>query len=186
MSSMIFKSKLLREEIKHWIAILALFLWAVTATIVAISRTEKTILIGIDDAGTRIITNNSDRLIQSELKNFLSYFINHYYSYDEKTFIGQIGISTDLMSEDLWSRNREELLGLNQRLQKTPLTQVVEIESMDLIEPGKVEVLLALNVRSRLNTQIVKLKVLMEFKARERSDKNPWPFEITEVADAKI
>lgn len=183
---MIFKSKLLREEIKHWLLVASLSLWALTATIYAISKSEKMILIGVDDVGTRIITDSKDRLLQSELKNFLKVFFETYYSYDEKNYLTQIGTATELMTNELWERNKDHLLEINEKLQKTPLAQSMEIESIDLIDQGKVEAILMLKIRSRIQEQKVRLKVNLEFKKNERSEKNPWGFQITEVSDAAI
>lgn len=184
--SLVFKSKLLRNEIKHWILISCLVLWGVTASLYALSKTEKMILIGVDDAGTRLITANSDRLLQSELKNFLKTFFESYYAYDEKNFLEQIGRATEIMSDDLWQRNKDKLLELNQKLQKTPLSQKMEMETIDLLDQGKVEAILVLKIRSRINEQKIRLKVVVEFKKHERTEKNPWGFEVTELSDAVI
>jgi hypothetical protein len=47
-----------------------LFLWGFTATIYAISKEEKTVLIGIDENGTRIIENTDDPLLKTEIVPF--------------------------------------------------------------------------------------------------------------------
>ena len=120
--SLIFKSKLLRNEIKHWILIGCLLLWGLTASVYAFSKSEKIILIGIDDAGTRIVTSSQDRLLQSELKNFLKAFFQTYYVYDESSFIEQMGRATEMMSDSLWQRNKDHLSELQQKLQKSPLS----------------------------------------------------------------
>jgi hypothetical protein len=51
-----------------------LFLWGITATIYAISKEEKTVLIGIDENGTRIIENTDDPLLKTEIVAFLRHF----------------------------------------------------------------------------------------------------------------
>lgn len=184
--SLIFKSKLLRNEIKHWLLVGSLGVWGLTATIYAFSKSEKLILVGIDDAGVRLITANSDRLLQAELKSFIKAFFEYYYVYDEKTFLDQIGHATELMSDDLWRRNKDKLLEIQQKLQKTPLSQSMEIETIDLLEQGKIEAVLGLKVRARLNEQKVRLRGVIEFKKHERNEKNPWGFEIVELSDAVI
>lgn len=180
---LIFTSKLYREEFKHWILILALSIWAITASVFALTNRKETVLIGIDDVETRIITSSSDRLIRSEIKNFLTKFLNLYYSYDEKTFSEHLGSATELMSSDLWDRSKPKLLELNDKLKKLPLTQQAEILKIDSLEPGKVEAILALQITSRMNTQKVKLKVQLEYRKAERTQNNPWGFEVTEVSD---
>ncbi|MBS1972652.1 MAG: hypothetical protein JSU04_20255 [Bdellovibrionales bacterium] len=184
--SLVFKSKLLREQIKHWVLVVSLSIWAFSVSVIALTKSEKVILIGIDDAGARIITENKDRLIQSELKNFLKAFFDSYYVYDEKNFLHKIGSATEIMTDDLWQRNKDRLLDLHQKLQNTPLSQTMEIESIDLVEPGKVEAILGINIHSRMNQQKVRLKVNLEFKKNDRNEKNPWGFEVTELSDAVI
>lgn len=90
------------------------------------------------------------------------------------------------MSDDLWQRNKDRLLELNQKLQKNPLSQAMEVETIDLIAQGKVEAVLILKIRSRMNEQKIRLKVVIEFKKHERTEKNPWGFEITELNDAVL
>lgn len=184
--SLIFKSKLLREEIKHWLLMGCLCLWALTATVYALSKSEKVILIGVDDVGARLITEDKDRLLQSELKNFLKAFFESYYVYDEKNFLQKIGNATEMMTVDLWQKNKDRLLELHQKLQKTPLSQTMEVESIDLVDQGRVEAILGISVHSRMNEQKVRLKVILEFRRNERSEKNPWGFQITELSDAVI
>ena len=197
--SLIFKSKLIRHEIKHWLLIASLLLWGITGTVYAFTKSQKIILIGIDEAGTRLVTASSDRLLQSELKNFLKTFFDAYYVYDEKNYLDQIGKATEIMTDELWQKNKDRLLELHEKLQKNPLSQSMEIESIDLVEAsgqdssgagtgshGKIESVLVIKVHSRLVEQKVRLKVNIEFKKHERDEKNPWGFEITELTDAVI
>lgn len=186
MIKLIFKSKLLREQILYWATIVTLCIWAVSATAWAFLKTNKTVLIGIDEAGTRIITNSSDRLVQSELKGFLKYFFEMYYSYNDKNFNERMGLSTDLFSISLFERQRDKILQLGQHLKKTPLSQSCEVQTIDRIENNKLEANLVLKVQSRLSTQDVHLKVSLSYERVERSERNPWGFEITEISDAAL
>lgn len=177
------KSKLLRNEIKHWLLVMALTLWGLVATSFAFSKKEKILLIGIDDAGVRTITSQSDRLLKAQLQNFMFEFLKLYYAYDEKSFLSNVGKATDLFSEDLWNQKKTELSELNSKLQKNPLTQKLQVEAIDLIENGKIETSLLLKIHSRLNTQEVKLQVFIEYKESERSSSNPWGYQITGITE---
>lgn len=184
--NLIFTSKLYREEFKHWVLILALTLWALIASVFAFRNQSKTILIGIDDIGTRVIAESSDRLLQSELKNFLNTFFDQYYTYDDKNFSDRVGKATEMMSSSLWDSVKDKLLEQNEKLKKNPLSQFAEIQSIDLIDQGRIEAILNLKIKSRLNEQTVRLKVNLEFKKVSRSEKNPWGFEVVELSDATI
>ena len=183
---MIFKSKLYREEIKHWLVVISLFLWAVLASIFALRNNSKIILIGIDDYGSKIITDSNDRILQNELKNFLKSFLLTYYGYDEKSFSSQIESASNLMNFDLWERVKPKLLEQKEKLTKLPLLQVPDIESIDMIETGKIEAILNLSIKAKLNEQKVRLKVRLSFVKAPRTEMNPWGFEIVEVSDVVL
>lgn len=182
----IFKSKLYREEIKHWLLTGVLLLWGMVSTIFAIQNRKQTLLIGIDEAGSRIISDSKDRLIQVELKQFFKYFLDQYYTYNQDTFSERVGLATELMTLDLWEREKTKLIDLKDKLSKNPLSQFSEIESVDLVGQNKIEAILKIKIKSRLNEQVLKLKVTLEFKKQERSETNPWNYQITELSDAVI
>lgn len=182
----VLKSKLYREEIKHWLLIVSLFVWAIIATIVVFRNSSKIILVGIDESGARIISESTDRLLRLETKQFLKFFIDHYYTYDQVTFSEQMGLSTEIMSTDLWEKEKSKLIELKTKLDQNPLSQTADIENMDLVDQNKVEAILKIKITSRMNEQIVRLKVILEFKKQERSDKNPWNYQITELSDVVL
>lgn len=184
--SLIFKSKLYRDEFKHWALITGLFMWALLASYFALRNESKTLLIGIDESGSRIISESNDRILKNELKNFLKSFLDNYFNYDEKTFSTQIGLAADLMSKDLWEKQKTKLVELKEKLQKTPLTQTAEIESLDLIDSNKIEGILVLKIKSRINEQKVRLKVSLTFSKTPRTESNPWGYEISEVSDVVL
>ncbi|MDG0816485.1 VirB8/TrbF family protein [Bdellovibrio svalbardensis] len=186
MIKLLYKSKLLRESILYWLSFIALLLWAVTATAWAVLKSDKTVLIGIDEAGTRIITTSSDRLVQSELKAFLKYFFEMYYSYNELNFNERMSLSTDLFSNDLWALQRDKIAQLGVNLKKTPLSQSAEIQSIDRIDNSKIEAILLLTIRSRMSEQKVRLKVILSYRRSERTEKNPWGYEVDELSDATL
>lgn len=186
MISLIYKSKLLREEIKHWLAIVALSLWGLIATIFAFSRSNRMVVIGMDEAGTRIISSTSDRLVQNELKAYLKSFFDLYYSYSDVTYNERMKLATDMFSEDLWQREKEKIAKIGDNLKKMPLEQKMVIESIDRVDNDKLEAILALSIRTRMNEQKVKLRVVINYKRTERSEMNPWGFEITDISDATL
>ncbi len=184
--ALIFKSKLYREEIKHWLAIGTLFIWAVLSTGYAIKKESKTILIAIDEAGSRLVTDSNDRILKNELKNFVSEFIANYYTYNENTFSDQVGRASDLMSTDLWESEKDRLMLLKKKLVENPLSQRSEIISLDLVNSDKVEGTISVTIWSRMNEQKVKLKIGLKISKTKRTAANPWGYEIAEVKDESI
>ena len=184
--ALIFKSKLYRDEIKHWALMFVLLAWAILASYFALRNESKTILIGIDESGSRIISETSDRILKSELKNFLKSFLENYYNYDEKNYSAQMGFAADYMSKDLWENQKPKLIEIKSKLEKVPLSQTSEIESLDLIDQNKVEGILILKVKSKINEQIVKLKISLNFSKAPRTETNPWGYEIQEISDVML
>lgn len=186
MINFLFRSKLLRESILYWATLVALLMWAIIATAFAFLKSDKTVLIGIDEAGTRIIASTSDRLVQSELRNFLKYFFEMYYSYNDQNYNERMSLSTDLFSNALWEQQRDKIVQLGVNLKKTPLSQSMEIQSIDRIDNSKIEAFLLLTIHARMNDQKVKLKVQLSYQRVQRNEKNPWGFEVMEISDVSL
>jgi hypothetical protein len=184
--SLVFKSKLYREEIKHWLLIGALSIWAISATIYGIRTKQTTLLIGIDENGSRLITDTNDRFLKSELKNFINEFISSFYTYNESTFSDQVGKASDLMSKELWELQKSKLLELKAKLAKSPLSQRAEILSIDLVNNDRIEATIGLTIWSRMNEQKVILKVILNVQKAARTETNTWGYEILEVKDEVI
>ncbi|QDK37912.1 hypothetical protein [Bdellovibrio sp. NC01] len=186
MIKLIYKSKLMREEIKHWIALISLGVCALLSIAWGLSKKEKIIVIGMDEAGTRLIANQSDRLIQNELKVFFKNFFELYYGYNDVNYNERMRLATDLFSEELWQEEREKITQIGANLKKTPLSQSVEILSIDRVDNFKIEAILLLKIKARMNDQQVKLKVNIEYRKTERTEANAYGYEITSITDAAI
>lgn len=182
----IFKSKLYREEIKHWALIVTLIAWASLATLLALRNNNKVILIGVDESGMRLVTDSKDILVQPELRQFVQTFVNNYYTYEKSNFSERVGAAADLMTQELWEREKSKVLGIKQKLENFPLSQDSELISMDLIEKNLVEAIVNIRIKSRLSSQVVKLKLTLKLSRTERSEQNPWSYEIMELSDATL
>jgi len=183
---LIFTSKLFRDEIKHWLLIASLAIWASVATFFALKNNSKTILIGIEESETRIIGETNDRILQNELKNFVNHFINNYYSYDDQSFGDRISLASDLMAESLWDNQKTKLIELQEKLKSVPLSQFAEVVSMDKIDSNKVEAVLDLTLKSKLSEHKVKLKLTLIYSKSKRTESNPWGYQIEELSDATL
>ncbi len=184
--ALIFKSKLYREEIKHWALICLLLVWASLATALAIANKQKIILIAVGGDETRIITENKDHALKSELKNFVQAFLQNYYGFTESTFDQNMSIASDLMSEELWERQKPKIQELKTKMKPIGLSQGVEILSLDQIDQNKIEGIINLTIHGRALDKIIKIKVNITFAQIPRSEQNPWGYEMKEVSDALL
>lgn len=179
----LFKSRLYREEILRWSLLLALFAWGLTSTLWAASKSREVILIGFDDGGARLVTDAKDRLLQDESAKLIQTFVSHYLNFDAATHQAQVGKAADLMSAELWQRQQGKLLEVNRRLQKEPLEQEAEIESIDMTGDRLFEVLAVVRIKQRAVASIARVKLTIELAPKERSPSSPWAFEIKELRD---
>ena len=177
------KSRFIRDEVLRLLLITALFLWAVTATVVALLKTEKTILIGVADEASYVISQSNESVKRKEITNFVRTFISNYYDFSPSNHAEKISRSGDLMAKGLWDEKRPELLKINERLKTEPLVQTVKILSIDLINEETVEALLQIQISKRIESITTNLKVTLKLRPYERSESNPWPFEITGAKD---
>lgn len=178
------KSSLYREEILRWSLIVVLFIWAMTSTVIALRAKDEVILIGFDETGARTITDEMDSLLKREAVQFLTTFVSGYLNFDHLNHKSQIGKAASLMSESLWGQEQPRLLEINQKLQKEPLTQRAEIQSIDLIGEEQFEVIVEIVVTRKGQESKAKVKFGFSLTKRERTATNPWKFEITQLQEA--
>lgn len=184
---LLLQSKLYQIELQRWALISCLLVWAIISTYFALRNQRETLLVGIEPSGfARLITDRDDRYIQEELKSFLKEYIARSYNYNEKSYSDQVGKAADLMSPDLWDSKRSELVNFAKRLEKETLSQTARIVSLDLLGEGQVEGLIDVEVIQKIRKQNFKLKIVMQFKPKQRTTRNPWGYEVTEFSDVSL
>lgn len=177
--------------------------WAITATIAFLRQKPKTVLIGIDQNGTRVIESRMDPLFETEVVNFIRNFVQLYYSYESETFLKQVGEATEYFSENLWKRNEEQLSRQTESLKKESLSQITVLKTieqlsvekpkrgvntdgggspMDLLR-GKYHVTGEINISARLRRWMKGLDVQLSLRRVPRTERNPWGFVIDELED---
>lgn len=184
--ALIFKSKLYRDEIKHWALILSLIGTTILSSYFALRNQSKTILIGVTESESRIITDSNDRVLKFELRNFIKDFLETYYSYDNATYLSQMELSSDLMARDLFEKEKPKILDLKKKLETNLVDQRIEIENIDMLDDQNIEAILNVKIKGKIDTKSVKLKVHLKFQKSLRNELNPWGYEITEVSDGVI
>ena len=180
------RSRFVREEVLRLSLIVVLGLWAITATAVALLKTEKTILIGVSDDSSYVISNSNEALRRKEVVSFIRSFIESYYEFSPANHAEKLSRAGDMMTPTLWEQKRPDLQRLNERLKIEPLVQTAKILSIDMVDDETIEALLQVQIVKRLESVSKNLKVTLKMKAHDRSDSNPWPIEISEVTDAVL
>lgn len=178
-----FRSRFFREEVLRLSLIIVLGLWATSATVIAVLKKNETILIGVADGASYIISDSNESLRRKEIVSFVQAFAKNYYEFTPTNHAERISLAGDLMAKGLWESKREELKEVNERLKTEPLVQTAKVLSIDLINNETIEVSLQIEIAKRIETISTNLKVTLKVQARERTESNPWPIEITEIKD---
>lgn len=179
----LFKSALYREELLRWTLILVLLAWGLTATAYALSKRQEVLLVGFDQNGARIISDDKDKLLQSEAVLFIQTFLKSYLNYAPHSFETQMGKAADFMSEKIWAQEQPKLLKIAERLKKDPLSQSGEALAIDQVGEGAFEIEARIRVIRRAQVSEAKVLIQLELRKRTRTTANPWIFEISHLEE---
>lgn len=177
------RSRFIREEVLRLSLIIVLGLWATSATVIAVLKKNETILIGVADDASYIISDSNESLKRKEIVSFVRAFAKNFYEFTPTNHAERISQAGDLMAKSLWESKREELKQVNERLKSEPLVQTAKVLSIDLINDETIEIALQIEIAKRIENISTNLKVTLKVRSHERSESNPWPFEITEIKD---
>ncbi|MBN8540724.1 MAG: hypothetical protein J0L82_10095 [Deltaproteobacteria bacterium] len=180
------RSRFIREEVLRLGLIIVLGLWAVSATVFAVLKKDRTILIGVADDASYVISDSNEALRRKEIVSFVRSFIENYYVFTPSNHAEKISRAGDIMASALWESKRADLKQVNERLKTEPLVQTAKILSIDLVDRETIEAALQITILKRIETISTNLKVTLTVRPIERTETNPWPFEITEVRDETL
>jgi len=158
--------------------VIGLVAYAGIASVLLLRLKPQTLLIGVDQYGTRIIREPGDRLLKKEKENFLKRFLALHYGYDSETFEKRISDGGDLMAEQLWTEKREEFERIGKQLKTEDLTQEVQVSELREMDEWTYQADLALKVRRKLTEAVVKLRVELRIRPNPRRENNPFLYEV--------
>jgi hypothetical protein len=161
-------------------------LWLVVSSVLLVRNEPKTVLIGIDQYGTRVIAQEDDRLLLLERGNFVKRFLSLAYTYNSTDFEDKITAASDMMSEDLWKERRSDFLRLKERLSKDELLQRAKVLEIREIDKESFEADLELTTSSGMKKASTKLRIEIRLKKVRRTTPNPYPFEVQSYVETII
>ena len=177
---------LFRKNLLLIAVLLALFSWGIITSVMLLKKTDKLILVGIDQNGTRIISNLDDPLYKVEVVNFVKTFFSNLYSFDADSFDQNLGAASDLMSIELWKSQEALILKLGQDVKKEKITHSNKLQSISKNDDGSYQVVMHTAETYRAKTVNNDLQVRLKIKKIERTEKNPWGMEVTSLEESKI
>ncbi len=160
------------------VIVFGLVCYAGVASVLLLRLKPQTLIIGIDQYGTRIVREPGDRLLKKEKENFLKRFLALQYGYDTETFEKRISDSGDLMADQLWTEKRAEFDRIAKQLKTEDLTQEVQVTELREVDDWTYQADLALKIRRKLTESAVKLRVELRIRPNPRRENNPYPYEV--------
>jgi hypothetical protein len=163
-----------------------LFLWGVTATIYATSKESKTVLIGIDENGTRIIENKDDPLFKTEVVAFIRHFSLLLYNFDSQTYVENVGSASDLMSTELWEELEISLKAKRNVVDERHISHSGVVEQIIKSDDFQYDVLLKGYEQRQLKRVERFIKLQLVLNRKDRTNINPWGIEVAELKEVPV
>lgn len=164
--------------------IVALLLWAITASIFLLIHDEKTVLISVENGRARILSADSES--KEEAAAFIKNVLENLYNFNTESFSKNVGLAVDAMSAELWSKEKEKFLSLKNTLKENNISQSAIIEKINLLEDGRYEAVLNVLLNIRVSREAFTQKVILGLKKIKRSEQNPWGLEVVELNEARM
>lgn len=169
-----------------FIATATLCLFSVVVNLRVLSKSSRPMIIGIDANGTRIVTDQADPIYKTEAVAFIQEFIFNVYNFDSENFMKRIGLTTTMMSEDLWKAKRSEILDLKNKVERDSIQISGQIQKITLDDAGIYHGLVLVKERSRMNEQDHRIEVSIKIKNVPRTQDNPYGLEVDSYEEAPI
>jgi multidrug efflux pump subunit AcrB len=162
---------------------LGVVVWALVATVLLLKNQPKTLLVGIDQYGARLITDQSDRLLKAEAENIAKRFVVTLLNYSAETFESQVSQAGDLISEKAWELRRDEFRKLSERLKGQEFSQVAKIQEVRQVSDLEFEIDVKVESKSRLQAATTALRYQLKLQPKKRTALNPSAFEVADYAE---
>lgn len=163
-----------------------LSIYSITVSALLVTNRQQTIVVGIDQFGTRILGKNDDRLLKLEKHNFLTKFITHAYNYTSDTYSTELSAAGDLMSNALWDAKQSELRQINDKIKQHKLVQSSVTKDLREISQSSYQADLEITVKDKLNERKTSLRVDFTLSPNTRNTQNPFPFEVNNYVEQEI
>lgn len=176
---------LIKKHLAMGLLLFSLICWAMTTTVLALTASNETVLIGIDKNGTRVITAQDDPLFKTEVVNFLTRFVALLYNFDANSFVDNVGSASDLMTVQLWQKEKDKTIKLGDLVKREQISHSAIVQKISKTS-GKYQVLIETNQMMRMKNHKQAVKLEIELQQVERSPRNPWGMEVANLVESKV
>ena len=179
-----YKIYLAKKHVKEWLLVAVLLFALFVTSVYAFSKKSETLIIGIDQNGTRVVTEQEDPIFKTEAINFIRTFVSLSYNFDQETFAANAAKYSDLLSLKLWTEKKSDILRAAEEIKKEPLqfstiiTKIAKDKDKEGNELYKVYTDQTITRRAKVD----KLKYIVTLqiaKIQKRTKDNPYGYEVT-------
>lgn len=183
---MSYLAAVLRRNLLLFLLFLALGTLSTVSTYVALTRSDKIILIGIDGNGTRVISKDEDPLFKTEVVNFVRGFVALMYNFDPTSYQKNVGDASNLMSTKLFEQDKDKLIKLGQEVEKVQIQSSATLMHLVKNNDGSYGATIRSIENRRLSSIERKLKLNISILKTKRTEANPWGMEIDGLTEEKL
>lgn len=142
-------------------------------------KSEKALIIAIDNNGTRIVSRQDDPIFETEIIQFAKMFLGLIYNFEANTFIRNVGQASGYMSIKLWEGKANEILALSKSVKDQNIALKGTIQSISALSDNSYLAVVATQESTRMQSLEKKIEVSFELSRVQRSEINPWGIEVT-------
>jgi hypothetical protein len=166
-----------------WLLIGVLLVYAAIATVTIIRNKPDIRIIAIEPTGTRLVSSDTDPVLEMERLKFLRLFAHLYNNYDAQTFEESVLKAFDWVTDEIWKSKEAEVKVTLENLQKTGTIQTAKVTRIaeNAENQFEIEILATQYFRAKQVTKKGVLTLVVEDAVR--SSTNPWGLVISSLSE---
>jgi hypothetical protein len=175
--------KLYDKELQKYLLYFALFFWAILASILILVRRDSLVVVKVDDFGTTVLTEGSDKLVTVETENFINNFIAYFYNYTSDNYDNHIEKSFDFLSRKVSEKYVSKLNSTSDKIKLKRTQQSAFARKITKIKDGIFEIDLVVDRRNESEELTDEYKIRIELDRDRRSLENPYGLVISDLEE---
>lgn len=156
-----------------FIGMCILFVIGIAVNIGVALKSKNSLIIAIDSNGARVVSAEKDPIFKTEATRFIQRFLASVYNFQSDTFVKQIGYAANVMSDELWSLKKDEIMNLKDRVEADQVILKGNIQKLSLGENGIYYALVDVSEKSRISEKKHLVKISLKLKQTVRNNENP-------------
>jgi hypothetical protein len=171
----------LRKEVRIFLLIILLLSWAISASVFAIQKQDKIILLEMSPFETRVIDESLRPAV--EVENFMHHFIGLFYSYTSENFEEHMNRASVYMEIDLLKKYAPSLNKMFDRVLEKPTKQWAFITSIKRIDELFFEIDMSVHRHEEDAEKMNDYKIKIRMDKIKRSLENPFGLRVIRLEE---